>query len=76
MRKQRKVMGCFAFALLAAAATGATIGPRRGANSSSDAAMPENAGGVSLASKPIVTAKKPVRYKAVIDNWKRFRAAT
>jgi biotin transporter BioY len=43
----------------------------------SDAAQAEFAGAVTLGSEPIlVAAKKPVRYEAVIANWKRHRSVT
>ena len=38
----------------------------------SNAAQAEFAGAVSEGSEPILLAKKPVRYEAVIDNWKRY----
>jgi hypothetical protein len=31
---------------------------------------------VTLGSEPIPGTKKPVRYAAIIDNWKRYRSAT
>ena len=40
----------------------------------SNAAQAELAGAVTLGSEPtLVAAKKPVRYEAVIANWKRYR---
>jgi hypothetical protein len=41
----------------------------------SNAAEAEFAGAVSLGSEPILLAKKPVRYEAVINNWKRYRTS-
>ena len=41
----------------------------------SNAAQAEFAGAVTLGSEPtLVAAKKPVRYEAVIANWKRQRS--
>lgn len=43
----------------------------------SNAAEAEFAGAVTLGSEPtLVAAKKPVRYEAVIANWKRHRSVT
>jgi hypothetical protein len=43
----------------------------------SNAAQAELAGAVTLGSEPtLVAAKKPVRYEAVIANWKRYRLVT
>jgi biotin transporter BioY len=43
----------------------------------SHAAQAEFAGAVTLGSEPtLVAAKKPVRYEAVIANWKRHRSVT
>jgi len=43
----------------------------------SNAAQAEFAGAVTLGSEPtLVAAKKPVRYEAVIANWKRHRSVT
>jgi len=42
-----------------------------------NAAQAEFAGAVTLGSEPtLVAAKKPVRYEAVIANWKRHRSVT
>jgi hypothetical protein len=42
----------------------------------SDAAQAEFAGAVTLGLEPILVAAKPVRYEAVIANWKRHRSVT
>ena len=41
----------------------------------SNAAQAEFAGAVSEGSEPILLTKKPVRYEAVINNWKRYRSS-
>ena len=41
----------------------------------SNAAQAEFAGAVSEESEPILLTKKPVRYEAVINNWKRYRSS-
>jgi hypothetical protein len=41
----------------------------------SNAAQVEFAGAVSLGSDPILSAKKPVRYETIINNWKRYRSS-
>jgi hypothetical protein len=42
-----------------------------------NAAQAEFAGAVTLGSEPtLVAAKKPVRYEALIANWKRHRSVT
>lgn len=82
MTKHRTITGFVAVALLAAAATVATI-----RSSPTDRVM---AGGASLKvltadqnklvtqefERPPVGTKKAVRYEAKIDNWKRYRSAT
>jgi hypothetical protein len=42
----------------------------------SNAAQAEFASSVTLGSEPILGTKKPVRYEAVIANWKHYRSAT
>jgi hypothetical protein len=41
----------------------------------SNAAQAEFAGAVSEESEPILLTKKPVRYEAVINNWKHYRSS-
>jgi hypothetical protein len=38
-------------------------------------AQAELAGSVTRESAPIARTKKPVRYQAIIENWKRYRSA-
>lgn len=42
----------------------------------SNTAQAQAAGPATLASKPVLATKKPVRYEAIIANWKRYRSAT
>ena len=53
---------------------GFVAGYPKGALWVSNAAQAEFAGSVTLGSEPIVGTKKPVRYEAVIANWKRYRS--
>jgi hypothetical protein len=53
-----------------------TASTPKGALWISNAAQAELAGSVTLGSEPIPGTKKPVRYAAIIDNWKRYRSAT
>jgi hypothetical protein len=48
--------------------------PKR-ASHASNAAQAETVGLASAKSEPAPVAKKPVRYEATIENWKRYRAA-
>ncbi len=57
------------FALLAAATTAAAVRPH-----APNAAGPEFAGLATMAPKPVPEIKKPVRYEAIISNWKRYRS--
>ena len=41
----------------------------------SNAAQAEFGGAVSEGSEPILLTKKPVRYEAVINNWKHYRSS-
>jgi hypothetical protein len=56
-------------ALLAAATTAAAVRPH-----ASSAGQPELAGLATIAPKPTAEIKKPVRYEAIISNWKRYRS--
>ena len=47
-----------------------------GARWVSNAAQAAFSNAVTQAPEPIFVAKKPVRYEAVIDNWKRYRSAS
>ena len=40
-----------------------------------NAAQAETVGLAAAKSEPAAVAKKPVRYEATIENWKRYRAA-
>lgn len=82
MTKHRTITGFVAVALLAAAATAATM-----RSPSTDRAIPgaaplkvlaadQNKRGTQEFEGPPVGAKKAVRYEAIIDNWKRYRSAT
>ena len=42
----------------------------------SNAAQAETVGLAAAKPQPIHAAKKPVRYEATIENWKRYRAAS
>lgn len=78
MTKHRTITGFVAVALLAAVATAATMRSHypMGALSISNLTQAELAGAMTLGSEPILGAKKPVRYEAIIDNWKRYRSAS
>jgi hypothetical protein len=57
------------FALLAAATTAAAVRPH-----APNAAPSEFAGSATRGPKPMLEIKKPVRYEAIISNWKRYRS--
>ena len=57
------------FALLAAATTAAAVRPH-----APNAAAPEFAGLATMGPMPAPEIKKPVRYEAIISNWKRYRS--
>ncbi|MGE9008803.1 hypothetical protein ACO2JO_09505 [Leptospira interrogans] len=42
----------------------------------SKAGQAETVGVVTAKPEPVPAARKPVRYEATIENWKRYRAAT
>ena len=82
MTKHRTITGFVAVALIAAAASVATM-----MSSSTERAIPGTASLKVLAAdenKPAsqefegspAGAKNAVRYEAIIDNWKRYRSAT
>ena len=66
MTNHRTIAAFVAIALLAAGTTAATVRPH-----APGAAAREFS--VALAPKP--ETKKPVRYEAIIENWKRYRSA-
>jgi hypothetical protein len=65
MINHRTIAAFVAVALLAAATTAAAMRPQ-----APNAAQREFA--VATAPKPVI--KKPVRYEAIISNWKRYRS--
>ena len=70
MTYHRTITAFVAIALLAAASTAAAVRPH-----APNAAEPEFAGLATSGPKPMPEAKKPVRYEAIISNWKRYRSA-
>jgi hypothetical protein len=69
MTYHRTITAFVAIALLAAATTAAAVRP-----GASTAAEPEFVGLAAIGQKPMLEAKKPVRYEAIILNWKRYRS--
>ena len=84
MTKHRTITGFVAVALLAAAATAATMRPlstERAIASTGAAALQVLTPDVKkLGSQDVedqsLRAKRPVRYEAIIANWKRYHSAT
>jgi hypothetical protein len=68
MTYHRTITAFVAVALLAAATTAAAVRPQ------TSNAEHEFAGSAAMASKPMPEIKKPVRYEAIIANWKRYRS--
>jgi len=69
MTYRRTITAFVAMALLAAATTAAAVRPH-----APNAAQPEFAGLATMGPKPMPEIKKPVRYEAIISNWKRYRS--
>jgi hypothetical protein len=67
MTYHRTITAFVAIALLATATTAAAVRPH-----APNAAQPEFAG--LATKKPMPEIKKPVRYEAIIANWKRYRS--
>jgi hypothetical protein len=67
MTNRRTITAFVAIALLAAATTAAAMRPH-----APNAAAREFA--VAIGPKPMPEVKKPVRYEAIISNWKRYRS--
>jgi hypothetical protein len=67
MANHRRITAFVAIAVLAAATTAATMRPH-----APSAAEREFA--VAMEPKPMPEIKKPVRYEAIIENWKRYRS--
>ena len=65
----KRLLNCafVVIALLIAATAAATVRPH-----APNAAEPEFA--VAMGPKPMPEIKKPVRYEAIIENWKRYRS--
>ena len=75
MTKHRTITGFVTAVLLAAVASAVTLRSHpTGALWGSNAAQAEFRGAMP-GSEPTLGAKKPVRYEAIIDNWKRYRSA-
>jgi len=68
--KRLSISAFAVFALLASATTAAAVRLH-----GSNAAQPELAGLATIGPKPMPEIKKPVRYEAIISNWKRYRSA-
>jgi hypothetical protein len=68
MTYHRTITAFVAIALLAAATTAAAVRPH-GPNAA------EREFAAAMAPKPMLEIKKPVRYEAIIANWKRYRSA-
>ena len=69
MTSHRTITAFLAIVVLAAATTTAALRPH-----APNPGAPEFA--VVLGAKPAPEARKPVRYEAVIENWKRYRSST
>ena len=69
MTYHRTITALVAVAMIAAATTAAAVRPH-----APNAAGPEFAGLATMAPKPVPEIKKPVRYEAIISNWKRYRS--
>ena len=67
MTYHRTITAFVTIALLAAATTAAAVRPH-----APNAAEREFA--VAMGPKPLPEIKKPVRYEAIISNWKRYRS--
>jgi len=75
MTKHRTIAGFVAVGLLAAVTTAATMRSYYPIGTwLSQSAQPEIGKPITLGSS--LGEKKPVRYEAIIDNWKRYRSAT
>ncbi|CAN7723375.1 hypothetical protein LJR220_001709 [Bradyrhizobium sp. LjRoot220] len=48
----------------------------KAASHASSAGPAETVGLAAAKPEPVAAAKRPVRYEATIENWKRYRAAT
>ena len=68
MTYHRTITALVAMALIAAATTAAAV------RHTPNAAQPELAGLATIGPKPMPEIKKPVRYEAIISNWKRYRS--
>jgi hypothetical protein len=68
MTYYRTITVFVALALIAGASTAAAV--RHAPN----AAQPELAGLAMMDPNPATVIKKPVRYEAIISNWKRYRS--
>lgn len=66
MTYHRTTTAFVAIALLAAATTAAAVRPH--------APNAERELAVTMGPKPMPEIKKPVRYEAIISNWKRYRS--
>lgn len=69
MTKHRTITAFVVIALLAASTTAATMRPQ-----APNPAEAEFADSATMGPKPMLEAKKPVRYEAIISNWKRYRS--
>jgi hypothetical protein len=69
MTYHRTITAFVAVALLAAATTAAAVRPP-----APNATKPELAALATIGPKPMPEIKKPVRYAAIISNWKRYRS--
>ena len=67
MTYHRTITAFVAIALLTAATTAAAVRPH-----APNGAEREFAG--TMGPKPVPQLKKPVRYEAIISNWKRYRS--
>jgi hypothetical protein len=71
MTKHRTITAFVVIALLAAATTAAGM-----RSHIPNAAKTDFASSTTLGQKPTLETKKPVRYEAIISNWKRYRSTT
>jgi hypothetical protein len=78
MTMHRRITGFVAIALLAAVTTAASVRSRNpmGTPRVSEATQAALEGAGGSQPEPIVGLRKPVRYEAIIENWKRHRAAS
>jgi hypothetical protein len=71
MSYRRAITAFVAMALIAAATTAAAVRPH-----APNPVQSELAGPATMGPKPTPEIRKPVRYEAIISNWKRYRSTS